>query len=70
MSEEFAHEAVASSLMDLQARLRGDGHEEAATQTAIDADETQELVRVPEAMPIFVNRSLSASPVWKPSWTA
>lgn len=55
MSEETAHEAVVSSLMDLQARLRGDGHEVAATQTAVDADETQELVRVPEAMPMFVD---------------
>ena len=55
MSEEIAHEAVVSSLLDLQARLRGDLREEDAAQIAVDADDTSELVRVPEAMPIFVN---------------
>ena len=50
MSEKISHEAVVSSLMDLQARLRGDGGQESA-HTAVVTEETQELVRVPEAMP-------------------
>jgi hypothetical protein len=56
MSDGSTHEAVVASLMDLQARLRGDGGEDvAATQTAVDAGDPQDLVRVPDAMPIFVN---------------
>ena len=50
MSKKISHEAVVSSLMDLQARLRGDGGQESA-HTAVVTEETQELVRVPEAMP-------------------
>ncbi len=34
MSDGTAHEVVVSSLMDLQARLRGDGAEETPTRTA------------------------------------
>jgi hypothetical protein len=47
MSDEIAHEVVVSSLLDLQARLRG-----AEDQAA---DEPQDVVKVPEATPIFVN---------------
>ena len=54
MSDEIAHEAVVSSLMDLQARLRGDGPDEVAIQT-VEPDQPRDLIRVPEAAPVFVN---------------
>ena len=38
MSDGTAHEVVVSSLMDLQARLRGDGEEEAPAQTATQTE--------------------------------
>lgn len=55
MGDETTHEAVVSSLMDLQARLRGDDGDVAADRTAVDSGDPQDLVRVPEAQPIFVN---------------
>jgi hypothetical protein len=55
VSEETAHEEVVTSLLDLQARLRGDGGEDTTTQTAVHTDEPQEVVRVPDAGPVFVN---------------
>ncbi|MEP7059939.1 MAG: hypothetical protein ABI828_04345 [Actinomycetota bacterium] len=55
MSDETAHEEVVTSLLDLQALLRGDGAEEVATQTAVQDEAPQDLIRVPEAAPVFVN---------------
>jgi hypothetical protein len=60
MNEEVRHQAVVSSLLDLQARLRGDGAGGAAEQaapegSAVDVADPQDAVRVPEAAPIFVN---------------
>jgi hypothetical protein len=47
MSDEIAHEVVVSSLLDLQARLRGADDQ--------SADQPQDVVTVLEATPIFVN---------------
>jgi hypothetical protein len=47
MSDEIAHEVVVSSLLDLQARLRGDEDQAAG--------EPQNVVHVPDATHIFVN---------------
>jgi hypothetical protein len=54
VSEETAHEEVVTSLLDLQAKLRGDG-EDTGTQTAVHTDDPQDVIRVPDAGPIFVN---------------
>ena len=51
MSEKISHEAVVSSLMDLQARLRGDGGQESARRTAVVTEETQELVHIALDLP-------------------
>jgi len=62
MSEKITHEAVVSSLMDLQARLRGDSGRESARHTAVVTKETEDLVRVPEAIPSSVNLPDDAAP--------
>ena len=67
MSEEGAHEAVVSSLMDIQARLRGDGTDGfAATRTTVEAADPQDLIRVPDAAPAFVNLPDGAVPAVAP----